>query len=138
VTPCLPAEYITMSAGIRFPLSSTVRVVESCRSTRSTVSRKRNVTARSRSWYLSASTISRSQKSSMRSRRSTTVTFDPRAANIEAYSIPITPAPTTTIDDGIRSICRIWSESTMVRPSNATDSGRAGLVPTARTMRGRR
>ena len=59
------------------------------------------------------------------------MTFVPRAANIDAYSIPITPAPTTTIDDGTLSMPRIWSESTIVSPSNSTELGRAGRVPTA-------
>ena len=42
-----------------------------------------------------ASTMSRSAKSRISGLRSTTVTRDPSAANIEANSIPITPAPTT-------------------------------------------
>ena len=122
---------MTVSAGIRLPLSSRVSVPPSCRSTLATDSRNRNVTARSRSWYFSASMISRSQNSSIRSRRSTTVTLVPSAANIEAYSMPITPAPTTTIDGGTWSMSRIWSESTTVRPSKSTVDGRAGLVPAA-------
>ncbi len=67
-------------------------------------------------------------------RFSTTVTFVPSAANMEAYSMPITPAPTTTIEDGTRSMFRIWSESTIVSPSKSTVVGRAGFVPTAITM----
>lgn len=46
---------------------------------------------------LESATIPRSQKSSIRGRCSTTVTLVPRAANIEAYSMPMTPAPTTTM-----------------------------------------
>ena len=99
-----------------------------------TVSPNRNVTARSRRWYLSASTTSRSQNSSIRSRCSTTVTLVPSAANIEAYSMPITPAPTTTIDRGTCSRCWMPSESMTVRSSNATLAGRAGRVPVAMTM----
>ncbi len=36
-----------------------------------------------------------------RARCSTTVTLVPSAANIDAYSMPITPAPTTSSDDGM-------------------------------------
>ena len=88
----------------------------------------RKVTARSRRWYLSASTTSTSQNSSIRSRRSTTVTLVPSAANIEAYSMPITPAPTTTIDCGTRSRRRMPSESMMVAlvELHAGRSGRLG------------
>ena len=89
-----------MSAGIRLPLASVVTVPIASASTRSTVSPSRKDTDRSRRWNFSASTTSESQNSSIRSRDSTTVTLDPSAANIEAYSIPITPAPTTTMVRG--------------------------------------
>ena len=82
-------------------------------STLETVSPNRNVTDRSRRWNFSASTISESQNSSIWSRRSTTVTRVPSAANIDAYSTPITPAPTTTIDAGTASRPRMPSESTI-------------------------
>ena len=78
--------------------------------------------------------ISASQKSSSRGRASTTVTRDPSAANIEAYSMPITPAPTTRSASGIFSRCRIPSESSTVRSLNSTLVGRAGRVPTAITI----
>jgi hypothetical protein len=104
-------------------------------STRETVSPNRKLTDRSRRWNFSASTISESQKSSMRSRCSTTVTLEPRAANIEAYSIPITPAPTTTSVRGIRVSVRMPSESRIRVSSNATVDGRAGRVPVAITIR---
>ena len=57
----------------------------------------------------------------------------PSAANSEAYSIPMTPAPTTTMLRG--TACRLMtpSESTMVRSSKSTLSGRAGRVPAATT-----
>lgn len=48
--------------------------------------------------------------------------------------MPMTPAPTTTIEAGTLSMFSTWSESTMVFPSNATVAGRAGLVPTAMTI----
>src|SRR3569833_1959912 len=136
VAPWRPAEYMTVSAGIFFPLSRIViapvrEPLKDRRSTAATVSPNRNGTARSRRWYLSASTISRSQNSSMRSRRSTTVTLVPRAANIEAYSMPITPAPTTTMVCGRCSRLMMPSESMMVDSSNSTVSGRAGCVPVA-------
>ena len=132
--PWRPAEYRTVSAGIFLPLPRTVIAPSGCASTEATVSPKRNVTARSRRWYLSASTTSSSQKSSIRSRFSTTVTLVPRAANMVAYSMPITPAPTTTIERGTRSRLMMPSESMMVFSSKATLDGRAGVVPVAMTI----
>ncbi len=70
----------------------------------------------------------------MLSRFSTTVTLVPSAANIDAYSIPITPAPTTTIEAGSDLRSRIPSESRTLSSSNSTSDGRAGLVPVAMTM----
>ena len=80
-----------MSAGIFFPLSSVAMAPSGRASTEATVSPNRKVTARSRRWYLSASTTSTSQNSSIRSRRSTTVTLVPSAANMDAYSMPMIP-----------------------------------------------
>ena len=105
-----------------------------CRSTAATVSPKRNVTARSRRWYLSDSMTSTSHMSSIPGRFSTTVTLLPSAANMDAYSMPITPAPTITMDRGTRSSDSTLSESMIVRPSNSTLAGRAGRVPVAMTM----
>ncbi len=134
LAPCRPAEYMTMSAGIFFPLSSVAMAPSGLASTEDTVSPNLKVTARSRRWYLSASTTSTSQNSSIRSRCSTTVTLVPSAANMDAYSIPITPAPATTIERG--TFCRwtIPSESITVRSSNSTLAGRAGRVPGAITI----
>ena len=70
----------------------------------------------------------------MVSRFSTTVTLVPSAANIDAYSMPITPAPTTTIDVGSDLRSRMPSESSTRSSSNSTPVGRAGLVPVAMTM----
>ena len=70
----------------------------------------------------------------MSCRFSTMVTLVPSAANIDAYSTPITPAPTTTIDAGIDWRSRMPSESSTRCSSNSTPSGRAGLVPVAMTM----
>ena len=100
MTPWRPAEYITTSAGIRLPLRRVVRVAFSVSRTESTVSLNRKVTDRSRRWNFSASTTSPSTKSIMLSRRSTTVTRVPSAANMDAYSMPMIPAPTTTIEAG--------------------------------------
>jgi hypothetical protein len=125
---------MTVSAGIFLPLRSVAMAPSGRASTDATVSPKRNVTARSRRWYLSASTTSMSQNSSIRSRCSTTVTLVPSAANIDAYSIPITPAPATTIDRGTCSRWTIPSESITVRSSNSTLGGRAGRVPVAMTI----
>ncbi len=105
-------------------------------STASTFSRSRNVTLRRRSRYWKASPISESRNESTRSRWSTTVTFAPSAPNIDAYSTPITPAPTIVIVRGTRlSSLSSPSESMIVRSSNATESGRAGRVPAAITIR---
>ncbi len=132
VWPCRPAEYITVSAGIRFPEDSVVIVPASFASTEATSSPRRNCTARSRRWNLRDSTTSGSQNSSSAGRLSTTVTRVPRAANIDAYSIPITPAPATSMELGTRSRSMTPSEST-TRGPNSTASGRAGDVPVAMT-----
>ena len=103
-------------------------------STLVTSSPNRNVTADSRRWNIKASTTSGSQKSSMVSRFSTTVTLVPSAAKIEAYSMPITPAPTTTIEVGMKSRRTISSESSTRSQSKSMPSGRRGVVPVAMTM----
>ena len=51
------------------------------------------------------------------------VTLVPSAANIDAYSTPITPAPTTTIDVGIDLRSRMPSESSTRCSSNSTPFG---------------
>ena len=79
--------------------------------------------------------ISRSTKSSRRFRLSMTVTLIPRAAKIEAYSSPMTPAPTTVSDRGSLFIPRIPSLLIRVSPSQETFPGCAGCVPTAMTIR---
>ena len=58
----------------------------------------------------------------------------PSAAKIDAYSMPITPAPTTTNELGTDFKFRMPSESTTCTSSNAMFEGRAGLVPVAMTM----
>jgi hypothetical protein len=67
-------------------------------------------------------------------RFSTTVTLVPSAANIDAYSMPITPAPTTTIDVGMVLRSRIPSLSSTRSVSKSTPVGRSGFVPVAITM----
>ena len=52
---------------------------------------------------------------------------------MDAYSMPMTPAPATTMVRGTCSRCTMPSESMIVRSSNATLAGRAGRVPTAIT-----
>src|SRR5579864_7950973 len=116
---------MTVSAGSFLPLARVAMAPSGRASTEDTVSPNLKVTARSRRWYLSASTTSTSQNSSIRSRCSTTVTLVPSAANIDAYSIPITPAPATTIERGTLSRWTIPSESITVRSSNSTLAGRA-------------
>ena len=51
-----------------------------------------------------------------------------------AYSMPITPAPTTTIERGTLSRLMMPSESMIVLSSKATLAGRAGVVPVAMTI----
>ena len=70
--------------------------------TDATFSWRRNVTLLRRRMNCSASPISPSRKVSTRGRWSTTVTFVPRRPNIDAYSTPITPAPTTVMLRGSR------------------------------------
>ena len=123
-----------MSAAMRLPLARLVTVPRGVTSTFSTSSPKRKVTAWSRRWNFSDSTTSGSQKSSIDGRFSTTVTRVPSAANIEAYSMPITPAPTTTIELGTCWIRSTPSESRTRSSSNSTCDGRAGRVPVAMTM----
>ena len=53
---------------------------------------------------------------------------------MDAYSIPMIPAPATTIVRGTRSSEMIPSESMTVRSSNSTLLGRAGRVPVAITI----
>ncbi len=84
--------------------------------------------------YESASAISPSTKSRRRGRLSTSVTSTPRAANIDAYSTPMTPAPTTIIVRGRSLRPRMPSESRIVSPSTATPGGAAGRVPVAITI----
>jgi hypothetical protein len=103
--------------------------------TPATASLSRKVTLLRRRMYCSASPISPSRNVSTRGRASTTVTFVPRRPNIDAYSTPITPAPTTTMLRGSRWWrCRSPSESMIVSSSKCTPFGRAGLVPQAMTM----
>ena len=122
---------MTTSAATRLPEASVVTVPCPELSTDWTSSPKRNDMDRSRRWNFSDSTISGSQKSSIWARFSTSVTRVPRAAKIEAYSTPITPAPTTTSESGTFSRVRIWSESSTRTPSKSMLLGRAGVVPVA-------
>jgi len=46
--------------------------------------------------------------------------------NTEAYSLPITPPPTTIMLFGMRSIRRIESESKTYMSSNGISGGRCG------------
>ena len=61
----------------------------------------RNVAPFERMWYSSASRISASTNSRMSPRPSISVTSAPSAHIIDAYSMPITPAPTTMSDCAI-------------------------------------
>ena len=103
-------------------------------SKRSTASPNRKVTLRFRIWWMSSSTISRSAKSRIRSRRSTTVTSIPSAAKIEAYSIPMTPPPTTVIARGSRFRRMMSSLVIATSPSTTAPGGVTARVPTATTI----
>ena len=134
--PCRPAEYITASAAIFFPEASVVMVPKPELSTDATSSPKRKDIAWSRRWNLSDSTISGSQKSSICGRFSTRVTRVPSAANIEAYSTPITPAPTTTrefgnvlqLEDLVRVEDPLAVELDVARPGRNRPGGDHDLV----------
>ena len=138
VSPWRPVAYRTVSEMSSLPDSSTTLGprASASSSTAATLSRIRNVTLARRSMYWNASPISPSSHGSTRSRLSTTVTLVPSAPNIDAYSTPITPAPTTVIVRG--TLCSSLSrpsESITVRSSNSTEAGRAGRVPHAMMMR---
>jgi hypothetical protein len=92
------------------------------------------VTLRFRIWWISSSTISRSTKSSGRSRRSTTVTSTPSTAKIDAYSIPMTPPPTTVIARGRRLRPTMSSLVIATSPSRTAPGGVTARVPTATTI----
>ena len=135
-----PAENRTTSVTIRLPdsSSSTARGVGfDSTAIEATASPSRNVTLRLRIWCSSSSTISRSRNSSGRSRRSMSVTATPSAANIDAYSTPITPAPTTARLRGSFFIRMTSSLVMTTSPSAGTPGGAAGRVPTAMRMRAR-
>ena len=122
---------MTASAAIRLPDASRVTVPCVLLSTPATSSPNRNDTDRSRRWNFRDSATSGSHISSIAGRLSMTVTRVPRAANIDAYSMPMIPAPTTTIEFGTFVSARTPSESSTVRSSNWTVVGRWGLEPVA-------
>ena len=62
-------------------------------------------------WLCSDSEISRSMLPMISPRFSTTVTFTPRAAKMQAYSQPMTPPPMTSMVGGIAWRVRMLSES---------------------------
>ena len=62
------------------------------------------------------------------------VTGTPSAENIEAYSIPMTLAPTTAMVLGTCLSSTTSSPVMTTSPSAATPGGGAGFVPTAITM----
>ena len=78
--------------------------------------------------------ISASRKGSSAPRPSIRWTFAPSAANVQAYSQPTAPAPTTAIDSGSRSSSRIVSESYTSGLPNGKTGGRAGDDPVAIKM----
>mmetsp|Transcript_17589 Transcript_17589/g.33165 ORF Transcript_17589/g.33165 Transcript_17589/m.33165 type:complete len:214 (+) Transcript_17589:630-1271(+) len=80
--------------------------------------------------------ISLSRVGVMESRNSTTVTFEPRRAQTDPISRPITPPPMTTRLSGTLEICRAPVESTILPPSLSTTAVGRGVTsePTARMM----
>ena len=92
---------------------------------------RRIVMPRSRIWWMKSSTISRSTKSRMELRGSTSVTGTSSAEKIVAYSTPMTPAPITVSVRGKRSSSSISSLSKIRVLSKGTSRGLCGLVPTA-------
>ena len=79
-------------------------------------------------------TISRSMCGRSVVRPSMRCTSTPSAAKIDAYSQPMTPAPTTAIDCGMVAMCRIVSLSQIASSSNGTSIGRYGEEPVAMRM----
>ena len=137
VSPCRPIENRIKSVTMYLPDSSSMRPCRDGSSKTSmprTASPRRNVTRMLRISCTSSSTISRSRNSSGRVRLSMTTTSTPMDANIEAYSTPITPAPTTAIVLGNSFIRTMPSESMIVHPSTRMFGGSAGRVPTAIRM----
>ena len=98
-----------------------------------TVSPRRKVTRFWRIWCMSSSTISWSQNSSGRALRSMSVTSTPSSANIEAYSMPITPPPMTASERGSLGSRMMSSLVRMVSWSASTGGG-AGTLPQAMRM----
>ncbi len=96
-----------------------------------TASPQRKITFRSRSSCMNSSTVSWSMNEMGRSCASTSVTCVPRRANIDAYSTPITPPPTTT---SARGRVRSDTMSSLVKisdPSVVHPGGTRARVPVA-------
>ena len=124
--PWRPAEYRTVSAGIFLPLRSIVIAPVRLR-----LHRRDRLAEAERHGEVPQVVLERLDDFLVAElehplRFSTTVTLVPRAANMDAYSMPITPAPTTTIERGTRSRWMMPSESMIVLSSKATLDGRAG------------
>ena len=123
---------------MRLPLARVVTVPRSLTSTCSTCSPNLNDTARSRRWNRSDSTISSSQKSSMR--RTLVDDRDPHAERGEHRGVLDADDPGAHDHHGRRDVSslRMPSESTTLMSSNSTCVGRAGQVPGASTILPRR
>ena len=65
---------------------------------------------------------------------STSVTESPSAAKIDAYSTPMTPAPSTIIDRGIRGRRSTVVLSNTVSSSKSMSAGLLGAEPVAITI----
>ena len=76
-------------------------------------------------------TISRSRNGKISARASTSVTCVPSAANMQAYSQPMTPPPSTVSDGGSVSMVRISSLSWMRSSAKSMSLGRCGFEPVA-------
>ena len=109
MAPTRPTLYSAFSVTTCLPLASLVALAVRQAAHIGDLSPSRRVTSFSRRWWASAPAISCPTKPSSRGRASISVTRVPSAANIEAYSQPITPAPITVSVRGMRSSLRIPS-----------------------------
>mmetsp|Transcript_12110 Transcript_12110/g.21628 ORF Transcript_12110/g.21628 Transcript_12110/m.21628 type:complete len:222 (-) Transcript_12110:556-1221(-) len=131
-------QYSSASAATRLPEASEAWTRPPTTSTFSTVSPRRKRAPRSRIWYMSESTISPSTNPRTLVLGSTMVTTVPGTTLIMlAYSMPMTPAPTTIRSRGTSRTPphRIWSDSNTRFPSKGTCAGRMGRVPQATRKR---
>ena len=118
VLPVRPAATSTAWTSSSFPDASERRTFFWPTSTAFTESGMAKLTPSSFIRATSASTISLSRNVSIRSRCSTRVTGMPSAANMQAYSQPMTPPPMTASEVGTSCMSSSSSESCTRSSSN--------------------